>query len=42
MLTHQMAIVITPILESNNIRYEQLVQQVNRIAVIVGTVNERT
>ena len=40
MLTHQMATVITPLLESNNTRYEQLAQQVNRIASLVNAVDE--
>ena len=40
MLTHQMAIVITPLLESNNIRYEYLAQQISRIASIVDVVDE--
>ena len=40
MLTHQMATVITPIIESNNTRYEQLARQVNRIASIVDNVAE--
>ena len=40
MLTHQMAIVITPLLESNNTRYGQLARQVNRIASIVDAVEE--
>ena len=35
-----MATVIKPLLESNNTRYEQLAQQVNRIASIVDTVDE--
>ena len=40
MLTHQMATVITALLESNNTRYEQLARQVNLIASIVNTVDE--
>ena len=35
-----MATIITPLLESNNTRYEQLARQVNRIALIVDTVDE--
>ena len=40
MLTHQMATVIAPLLESNNTRYEQLAQQVNRIASLVNATDE--
>ena len=40
MLTRQMATIITPLLESNNTRYEQLVRQVNQIASIVDAVDE--
>ena len=40
MLTHQMATVITPVIESNKTRYEQLARQVNRIASIVDNVTE--
>ena len=40
MLIHQMTTVITPLLESNNTRYEQLAQQVNRIASIVDAIED--
>ena len=39
-LTHQMATAITPLLESNNTRYEQLAWQLNQIASIVDAVDE--
>ena len=35
-----MVTVITPLLESNNTRYEQLSRQVNRIASIIDAVDE--
>ena len=40
MLTHQMVTLITPLLEQNSTRYEQLARQVNHIASIVDVVDE--
>ena len=40
MLSHHMATIITPLLESNNTRYDQLARQVNQIASIADAIDE--